>query len=361
MNRFNLIALMFAALFMWSQVADADETRMAKRSGTSFVTVRGGCSVELANQHAGVLDEIDTICRHRIFEIFRQLGVEDSNSRANPIDVKIVTSPSQMASLAPRGIKIPSWSGAVAFPADNLILLPMLRGDGSPSDDLNTTLEHELAHLAFHRASNNAKVPRWFSEGLAIIQSEGSSFVRKKSIWWASLLDDIPPLSQLESYPTAKRAAEQNYAFAADYLTFLIDKEGWNGIRYLISNLNDGVPFNAAFHQSYGKSVQTMEFAWREQLFGGMEWLMNVTGDAMWLGAGAMICIVGFFVVRRKKKKRLLEMEEEEKQLDDVIETIDTIGDKEYGIQESSDLVDEFEQSQSQKKIESDGEYYTLH
>ena len=290
-----------------------------------IIRQRGNCVITVPRKNEGAISALSKICVGDVPRIFRQLGAVPKRGNIEPVSIRVVAHPSEMHALAPQGTSLPLWSGAVAIPSHNLVMLPLQRLDGGPAEDLETTLVHEISHVAFYRASAGAQTPRWFSEGVAILQSEGSAYHRSRSIWWASLVNDIRPLSEIENYPEGAKAAEQAYAQAATFTAFLIEREGWAGIRFLLANLKSGETFDAAFRQSFGVNSEYLEKKWHEQLFGGTGWLMHVTGDAMWLGVGALICIAGFFLVRRRKKRRLKEMEAEEQPLEDAIFALDEL------------------------------------
>lgn len=358
-----LFTILGVIWFLMTTVAEA-RGRNEPVSQEELVTrTRGNCVITVPKKNDGMLAALAGVCTGDVPRIYTQLGVKRKDTKMQPVSIRVVTHPSDMHRLAPQGASLPLWSGAVAFPEQNLVMLPLQRMDGGPVQDLETTLQHEISHVAFRVASGGAKTPRWFSEGVAILQSEGSSFHRSQSIWWASLVDDIRPLSEIEKYPEGAKSAEQAYAQAADFTAFLIEREGWNGIRYLLAAIKDGDSFDDAFRQSYGMNVAHLEKKWREQLFGGMGWLMHVTGDGVWLGAGALICVVGFFMVRRRKKLRLKEMEEEEKQLEKAISAVDQlIAEYPRKSETEASLSPVMNRIKKQStKIEVDGKYHTLH
>jgi LPXTG-motif cell wall-anchored protein len=358
-----LSSIILAVIMFATAIATAAPEPEPGASSQFITRQRGSCNITVAKTNEGVIATLAEVCERQIPEIFRQLNSDPTRPHPSPVNIRIVTRPSEMHRLAPAGSSLPVWSGAVAFPSHNLILLPLQRIDGGPVKDLESTLLHEVSHVAFHRISNGARTPRWFSEGVAILQSEGSSFHRKQSIWWASLIDHISPLSEIEKYPEGAKSAEQAYAQAADFTAFLIEKKGWNSIRYLLNAIGAGEPFKDAFRQSYGADVTVLEKKWHEQLFGGMGWLIHVTGDGMWLGIGALICIAGYFLVRKRKNTRLREMEEEEKQLESAIATIDQLIATHPGSTSSkmatSQVMDRIQRHRT--KIEVDGDIHTLH
>ena len=63
------------------------------------------------------------------------------------------------------GAGAPEWGAAIAFPAEQRIIMQG-RDAGADAGDPLVTLRHELAHLALREVLGSS-VPRWFDEGYA--------------------------------------------------------------------------------------------------------------------------------------------------------------------------------------------------
>jgi len=227
-----------------------------------------------------------------------------------------------MGTVAPPGSEPPPWSGAVAYPNLDLVILALRNHMGSPVTDLDVVLEHEISHLALRKALGGAEVPRWFSEGIAIQQSELSSIRRYWLVWLAGRSDELLSLESIERYPDHTGQINLAYAEAADFLGFLLRREGWVGMRIAIRKLAEGKTFDEAFEFAFRDSIASLEEEWREGLRSRWKWLPLVTGTGAVWGLIVVLFLVAYAVAKRRHTRRLAEMEEEEDLLDRLIDPV---------------------------------------
>ena len=233
---------------------------------SGFQTIEiGACRVLVRSKNVGVISEIENTCQERVLEIFAELGHPLDDGQPT-LEVRIVPSPQEMKGVAPKDKPPPVWSGAIAYPGHNMVIVPLRNHLGSPLADLNVVLEHELSHLALRRALKGAKVPRWLSEGIAIHQSERSSFKRHWLVWLAARRDRLLPLDEIEEYPDQVVDTNLAYAQAADFLGLLLKEGGWLNIRALIRRVSAGADFDEALEYAFGRSLASFEHAWRSGL-----------------------------------------------------------------------------------------------
>ncbi|MBN2801896.1 MAG: hypothetical protein JXR91_02260 [Deltaproteobacteria bacterium] len=311
----------------------------------------GTCIIYYKNKNRNIQTVLAPTCQTRLDIIYNQLGTTPDS--AKPIKIIVVESPNDFGSFASDKI-IPKWSGAVTFPEERLILLSLNTKNGSPNTELPVILAHELSHMAFRQAAGTPDTPRWFTEGVAIMQSEGSSFQRRTSIWWTAIFKTLLPLSEINKYPLSSLKAEQAYAQGAGFTEFLINKYGWNKVRELISLINTNqlkpVDFSTAFFKSFGKPVKELEQEWRKQFYGDKGWLVKITDSAVFLGFAALLSIFAYIMVQKRKKIRLQEMEKEEEPIDNLINSID----------EMIETKDKENNPDPKNEIEVNGEKYTI-
>jgi hypothetical protein len=282
----------------------------------------GFCRITLPRRNIKLIAELDDICTDGIREIFGQLG-HKVGGETPPILVRIVSRPDEMVELAPKESPPPEWSGAVAYPDENLIIVPLRNRFGSPNSDLTRIMAHELSHLALRQSIKGAEVPRWFSEGIAIHQSETSSIKRHFLVWLAARRDGLLGLGELEHYPEDVGEIDLAYAEAADFVGFLIEKEGWLGIRTVIRRLAEGAPFGEAVSYAFAHSLAGLELEWRSGLTSNWQWIPILTGTSAVWGFIVTLFIIAYMSVRKRRRRRLKEMAAEEEALDNVIHAID--------------------------------------
>ena len=85
----------------------------------------------------------------------------------------------------------PEWAAGLALLDQNVILVR------TANPEWESTLRHELAHIAVALASGGARVPVWFHEGFAIATAEQWSLERAGTMIRAGLSGNIHPFEEL--------------------------------------------------------------------------------------------------------------------------------------------------------------------
>jgi Peptidase MA superfamily len=350
--RRNVYRLLLGVLVLFAVPAAAIERPMLPEE---YITeARGQCHINVPAKNRGIIEELAGPCEN-FGDVKQQLGLKQT-SLVEPVEVRIVESPDQMELVAPPQAPPPSWSQAVAYPDLHMVILSLRDRVGSPVTDLNIVLEHELSHLALRKALGGAEVPRWFSEGVAIQQSERSSFRRYWILWSAARGRGLMPLNSIERYPDHPGVVNLAYAQAADFVGFMLRKKGWTGLRMLISQTSEGVPFDEAFELAFGHRLQSLEYEWRGGLESRWQWLPLITGTGAVWGFALVLFLLAYVVSKRRRKRRLVEMGEEEEAIEQVIQTLDSLKDKApHSIPEVSKT------ARVPTKIRVDDDIHTLH
>jgi peptidase MA superfamily protein len=320
-----------------------------------------GCRFVVRPANSEVVRELAATCTDGADRIFMQLDIARDSSGVSPypIEVRIVSEPAEMALVVPEGAAPPAWSHAVAYPEWDMVVLPLRHRDGRPVEDLDIVLEHEISHLALRRALEGKPVPRWFSEGIAVIQSEGTSLNRSSVLWWAAFTDSLKPLREIERYPESHTAVTLAYAQAADFFGYLLREEGWFNVRVLLRYMRRGSTFEEAFENVYGRSVPQMEKRWRERLTGGWGWVSLLTGAGAIWGAITLLFILAYVSVRRQQRQRLAQMEEEEEPIERLIGVIENLEKRAPDPRLKKNLTGSTGAKDS--VVEIDGKIHTLH
>jgi hypothetical protein len=209
-----------------------------------------------------------------------------------PVTLIITRSGARFDSLT-RG-QLPEWSGAVAFPGSNTIVV---RVQGNPAP----TLRHELAHLMLARVA--PFVPRWFTEGYAV-RAAGDWGMDDALALNLRLLRGRPPTFQeldhnLRSGPAHARAA---YLLAGSAVTFLERIGGPRGLEPLIARLGEARAFEPAVRAAHLMTVEELEAAWHRDLRRRYGWLLFTSSLSLFWGVTALA--VGFVWWRRRRRDR---------------------------------------------------------
>jgi hypothetical protein len=205
-----------------------------------------------------------------------------------------------MANLAPEGVPFPKYASGVAYSDIGLVLLSLTPVYPASRHELGEVFRHELAHLALTDAVGEARVPRWFNEGFAVFASGEGSFPRLRTLWIATLGDNLLSLADLQrSFPADAPTASIAYAQAADVVRFLIRHQERHRFGRLMELLRAGRSFDAALEHSYGTDLATLEYEWREDVAKRYTfWPILFSGGTLWVGA------LGLFVWGYRRRRR---------------------------------------------------------
>jgi hypothetical protein len=210
-----------------------------------------------------------------------------------PVTLIITRSGARFDSLT-RG-QLPEWSGAVAFPGSNTIVVHV---QGDPA----TTLRHELAHLMLARVA--PYVPRWFTEGYAVRAAGDWGVDDALALNWRLLRGRPPTFRELDrnlrSGPAHARPA---YLLAGSAVRFLEQVGGPRGLEPLIARLREDRAFDQAVRTAHLMSVDELEAAWHRSLRRRYGWLLLTSSVSLFWGVTALA--VGFVWWRRRRRDRV--------------------------------------------------------
>jgi hypothetical protein len=223
--------------------------------------------------------------------------------------IRVARNPHEMRALAPIGAPPPDYATGVAYPESGVILLTMSAPQTWEPPDLEVVLIHELSHVAFHRAVLGHPVPRWFSEGVAIQQSEVRLLPRMESLLRAAAARSMLRLSELDQhFPARPYEVNLAYAQSADVVGFLRRSDNdERRFQRMIQLLRKGETFDVALANAYGWTRVGLERQWRESLRARYRILPALlTGSTIWVAA-AVLVIVAY---RRRRRYHHLKLEQ---------------------------------------------------
>ena len=198
-----------------------------------------------------------------------------------------------------QGSAPPDWADGLAYPKALTIYIH----SGRPINETLSTYLHEVSHIALHQAVLGRPLPRWFKEGMAILQSEPFDAERIWVFSQAAAMSQVLDLQQLAiGFPQGGHRAGIAYAQSLHFVGFLRRRLGGQGLSDLLSRVRQGIPFEAALGQAAGVDLQVLEDEWRTSL--SMEWgwvAVVLSADALW-GLGALLLVVAY--VRKRLEIR---------------------------------------------------------
>jgi len=341
-------AAVLVAVALWLSAAPV-------AAAADVVRTVGHCRLVLPAGHEGLADGLADVCGPRAARLFAQLGVGEALA-VRPVEVRIVEEPRQLDGRAPAGVRLPDWSQAAAFAEQGVVVLALHRRDGGPLLDVSETLAHELSHLALRAAVRGRPVPRWLAEGVAVQQSELTSFFRLYPLRARLGTDSrIRPSLYARQFPAHATEALVAYAVSADFVGHLLREKGWEGMRRLLAGVGAGRPFEQTLLATYGASLARLERDWRDRLDRQFDFVTIIASSTLVWGLATVLFLAAFVTVRNRQRRRLAEMEREEAPLEQVIDVVQAIR------RPRTPVAPGASPPPSRSKVLVDGRFHTLH
>lgn len=135
-----------------------------------------------------------------------------------------------------------------------------------------STLWHEVAHVVVLSLSNS-KVPRWFTEGLSMMEErqalEGWGEYMTPAFVEAYRAGELLPLTELNSgftRPKSPLQMENSYYLAGWICEFLAERYGLEKIRALLVSFGQGKNTETAFKEILGASIEEVDQQFRQEM-----------------------------------------------------------------------------------------------
>jgi Peptidase MA superfamily len=230
-----------------------------------------------------------------------------------PVDLRFVWSPEEMASLAPADAPPPRYATGVSYPAQRVAIVALADARNPSAANAAETLAHELAHVALAEATADAPIPRWFHEGFAIHAAGERSIARYEVLAEAAAFRQLIALESLDAhFADESFDVTLAYAEAADVLRFL-SRDG-DRLRFvgLLERLRVGQPFDRALSDAYGIDLRKLDYEWRNEAAKRFAFLPIFTGGSVLWVAMAVVFAFGWARKRREAKATMARWEAEE-------------------------------------------------
>jgi hypothetical protein len=227
--------------------------------------------------------------------------------------VYLASSQKMFQEIQPGG-KIQSWSAAVAYPGENLIVMLSPRAIKRGHMDLSTIFKHEFTHIVLGRAFQGSEdIPHWLHEGLAMYESREWDFRRVSTITRAVLTGTLIPLSEItQRFPQEENRADLAYCQSFYLISFLITKYGRPPFHRFIREYSLGSPLNQVLVEIYGMGLDQLEEQWQGYLRMRFSWIPLITSaTALWFLL-ALLFILAYAKKRRAKRQLYEQWDKEE-------------------------------------------------
>ena len=146
-------------------------------------------------------------------------------------------------------------------------------------------IRHEIAHIAAHAISNEARLPRWYHEGVAMLVGGEATFDRLQGAVGADAFGALDSLSALDgAFHGHRIAVERAYALAAGFVRFSVNRSGQPGaLADMHRRLYLGLGFQQAFIATFGLSPAELYAIYaRYAGAAGSRWTVALTDGVIW-------------------------------------------------------------------------------
>ncbi len=160
----------------------------------------------------------------------------------------------------------PSWTGGLAFPEQNIVILGISRSDLDWGRD---AIVHELTHVLVGHLTFSClgDVPTWLNEGLAVY-SEGELDPASEGQLEDAIRDDtlLTVRSLSSGFSEVADKAYLSYSQSYSLTRFLVETHGQEKMTSLLVSLRDGLTVDEALMQTYGFDIEGLENEWRRSI-----------------------------------------------------------------------------------------------
>lgn len=158
------------------------------------------------------------------------------------------------------------WTGALAFPDYNIILIPV---SADSLEWAKRTLAHEITHLIVGEAVFGpfGDIPTWLNEGLAQYAEGEMEEYHRRALDDAIKENNLLSVRSLgSSFPADPDQASLAYAQSLSLVSYLVDTYGWDKIGELIAVFKEGSTYDNALQEVYAFDTEGLEEQWRTHI-----------------------------------------------------------------------------------------------
>lgn len=214
---------------------------------------------------------------------------------------------------------IQDWAVGCAFPLSRRIVIQNPKHIALAKLQLTQVLRHEIAHVIFGQCTRKAvrEIPLWFVEGIAIYLADEWVPSRHETLLKHIFSKSILPLQELtEGFPSSHTGADLAYAQSQDAVRWLVEVKGRKALFAIISELQAGSNFEAAFETVIGWDLATYDILWRGSLSERYRWASLFSNDYfLWGGLGGL-ALLGYLVCRNRRQRHLNKLAQQEETVD---------------------------------------------
>ena len=213
---------------------------------------------------------------------------------------------------------LPDWSAGATNLSSNRIILKSPKLGRTNIWDYDQTLRHETMHIVLGQNVDPTRIPRWLSEGLAMIIGGQQSLHQVYTLSQAVVQDNLISLGELEMLLQFDRPkATLAYAECISAVRFLQSQFPPGTLTKIFTGMNrSDASFAREFEQETGLPISYFEYHWQQHLTSKYRWITMMGSDtALWIFF-TLLVIVGYLLIRWRNRKKLQSWQQEEDQVD---------------------------------------------
>jgi peptidase MA superfamily protein len=172
-----------------------------------------------------------------------------------------------------------------------------------PFGDLLSLFAHETTHVLLDSVPRAESLPRWFQEGVAVMESRHWSFRDAFALGTTVLVGRPTPLAELtRSFPSDDSAARAAYAESFHFVSFLEREHGPGAVRRILEGMKQGAEFPEAFRRALGRDLPSVEAVWRSRVNFAYRWIPALTSTGfLWMGITLLVLLGRIARLRRDR------------------------------------------------------------
>jgi hypothetical protein len=208
-------------------------------------------------------------------------------------------------------LTVPEWAAAVCF-SDDRIYFRLDLVDTRPAKKLELVLDHELVHQILNHLGG-PRLPRWFEEGLCVSYAGLPYLEMNVTLERAAAAGALPTLEETRMLFTGNATeAAKAYEIGHRAVRHLLARHGPESMRGILRRVSQGTPFDEAFAQATGRSVDAFEAEWRAEVTPVLPfWLYVIVADfglaLLWFGA--VLVFIGWLRRRLRRERAMASLE----------------------------------------------------
>jgi len=299
MKRFLITAILFSMLFSMSRtVWGREQFETMRASGAPFIIVFPPHLRRMAERVSRILDQ-------SYWEIAGDVGLE----RMDTVTIYIAGDREAYRryheGLVPEwGVAYSRWHGREMGIDAGAVL--------SEPRPLEVVIRHELSHIVLAERIGGVPCPRWFIEGLAMIQSSEWTFEDQWGLVRSVGRKSLPSLEELKG-PFPRNAGDATLAYRVSYYAveeLLGDRQG--ELVTLTAFIRDLGNFDEPFILTFGESPGDYSVRLHVLMLNRYETAARLIGYIPYWGMLSLLCVIAYTVKRIRTWRRLREWERAE-------------------------------------------------